>query len=432
MKVFAYASLAVSAQASILDFIANEMENKIVYTHDGVNVNFAPYFVMNVEDYGMKGQIRSSKDGRNMDEDNWEQVGNGMKMWGSGFGANMADFPLFGEIFSEVNTYDYEGLTSMDQSMTGGSLTWDKEMDFKYHDGSSGSVNEEGEINISYAAAKAKMVVTIDSAIDRTNSNVDRFRFSPLFFMMDSMSWEGESKITVKNMGMCQRYFDSASGVCSVQYGGEMKLNNRNLGKISANLRLAEYAVQFKFGPNGGANQMVFVKSTDRNNKAVKLSEMQFWELYVAEGSKNWQAAIQGNTAMLVLRAPLCNALEENVLPQLYEMAEPFMDFADVAGQNMDKIPYAIFYMDKLFATMDDEFDCSEVVAASRIESDLFENGSLNEFLQDGCSDMNEAVVEFLQCPELASGMRMMRTYVKDMSSQSGEAWFDSNFGSVF
>merc|ERR1711937_544635 len=195
---------------------------------------------------------------------------------------------------------------------------------------------------------------------------------------------------------------------------------------------IKKYAAVFK----AEGMDVAFLRRVNRANQGQPLdAEMGWLSFHYAEG-ENWQQAVRRGQDTLVLRTPTHAQWEQDALPELEALAEPFMDLFGAMIQNPEKIPYMIYYLDDLLATLDNEFDCSEYVEATNTESDLVAEWlgveSLNDAAADFCEDLNRQVVDALQNDDIVDAMEGMRDYVTDMNSPSGHAEFEQIFGGIF
>lgn len=315
---------------------------------------------------------------------------------------------------------------------------WAKSVDFTYNQGGSGSVSNVGKIEVNASMNNNKATVDISTDIEQTSNNVNRLRKYDLYDIgIAPWTWSSEGDFKVKSISACTAFLENFSGSpCNVEFKNKINMNGRQK-KFMAEMKLAQYAVVLKFGSGRKASEMFFLRSVDNNDNLSALNALQFFELYHTNRAGNWQSVLKNGAASLLLRAPLCSAIEDHVAPALEAFVEPFVKFVEAAAENWEKIPYIIYYMDDLFADFDDQFDLSAVVAATRIESEPLADmvgarNGLNEWMQAGCEDMNDSIVEALQCDELDNAMGEMRSYVSDMASTSGAQEFERLFGNHF
>merc|ERR1712025_378757 len=113
-----------------------------------------------------------------------------------------------------------------------------------------------------------------------------------------------------------------------------------------------------------------------------------WWSLHLTKNS-NWEDAIEYQQSMscnngqvksirrcyrngghqLLLKVPTRIQWQTDVRPELRALAQPWIQFAETCAENLDKIPYVIYYLDHFLGTFDNEFDCSTFVQATGIES---------------------------------------------------------------
>jgi len=111
----------------------------------------------------------------------------------------------------------------------------------------------------------------------------------------------------------------------------------------------------------------------------------------------------------------------------------PFVTYATGMVSQPELAPHAIVWADRMFADLDNEFDCSAVVEATGFECPPLaaELGasSMQTLLQSSCATFNDLAVNGLQAA--IEPMQMARTYVNDLTDENNggrkfNAWYSS------
>merc|ERR1719436_878908 len=197
-------------------------------------------------------------------------------------------------------------------------------------------------------------------------------------------------------------------------------------------LAIKKYAAVAKVEDVGVA----FLRRVNRNGQGQLLDGDMGWLSFHVAGGDNWQRALRNKEDTLVFRLPSPAQWEEDALPELEALAEPFVELGSAMMQNPDKIPYMIYYIDDLLATFDNEFDCSGYTRAANAESDVLAGllgvSSIQDASAEFCVNMNRDIVQVLQNDDVVDVMEAVRDYVTEMNSPSGQAEFEQIFGSIF
>lgn len=289
-------------------------------------------------------------------------------------------------------------------------------------------------------------MLSIDFDASKTSANVEptkKFTPKSMIDLMNNDLFTDDGKIefdgaiTIPNMKGCKKLQKGVLGNCRVNYESTLNLPAKAPLKHQASLQFKAYAIVFKFSESGRGEAMVFLRGEDGKSNSAPLISRQWFGLYQAPGS-NWQKAIKTGKSQLLLRVPSPRQFKESCSSDLKNLIKPWANFGMTCLGNPEKIPYVIWYMDKLFASFDDEFDLSKVISKSRIQSDLIgewlgaENNDLNKYLVKTSRQINRLIVRTLQDPKLKNAMIMVRDYVQAMGSQQGHQEFEQLFGKIF
>jgi len=432
---FVYATLAGSAMAAqpIMDFIESQLDDVYQETYDGFKINAAPYLLADVSNFGATGKVQYSLDGQNMNVDNWQVSESSVRGWGVAYGSNAVElgFPA-GEI---IETANYDETCKWSASGAGAKISCDREAEFSFTNGQTGSLEEDFSVEASLETMGNS--VSLDIAIDgeMTNDNLDIINSYglPLWYLVRPYTLDLDSSIKINNVDLCS---DLAPG-CSISIESSIDAPADDFsGDVKLSFDLKKFAAVFKMSGSDVDSGMFFVRKVNKADRGMPLDGDMGWvSVHVAAGD-NWQTAVRSNSDILVLRFPMPAQWAQDALPELEVLAAPFIEFGQTAMMNMEKLPYVLYYLDNFFATFDNEFDCSKYVRAVNVESDLLAElvgaSSFNDFMAEGCQELNADIVEALQCPELDAGMDAMREYVSEMNSAAGEQEFNQLFGGIF
>lgn len=98
-----------------------------------------------------------------------------------------------------------------------------------------------------------------------------------------------------------------------------------------------------------------------------------------------------------------------------------------------------IYYFDDFLNTFDNEFDCSENIKISKIESDIIVSKfsdkvqpNFNTFLAEGCRKINSFLVGKMQDQRIGDEMKNMRDFVIEMIGEKGRERFARVWGGIF
>jgi len=437
MKLLSVAPLAAVAHAGIIDVIQQRMNGQIwTETRDGFILDLSPGLKLTVTDYGFKGTLESSTDGGNsIDTDSYEVTGDRFEMTGKGFGVNSEKYMA---VMSEIKDYDYVWGVSWSQGLSGLSLSLDKLVNLRFKSGfpRDGQVKLDGTADFGYSMQGSKASVNWDMDFEQSATGTSHLEsaFSqwPMAYDVLAAPWEWSSnaKIEVANVNSCQKYaMNDFTGKCNVAFNGKFNRNGKVVNSAAA-IKMTEKVMLLKWGPRNN-QKLFFIHSEDNNGKMNNLREMQFWSFYYSARAMPWTQAVKTGKAELIMRLPAGAAFDQYVFPELLVKAQPFIKFFNACSKNLERCPYVIYYLDDFFAGFSDEFDCTSVFEASRIESDMFA-APLSQILSNGCSAMNDSIMEVMHCDQFDDAWGVMRNYVSKMASPQGKIFFDAKFGNIF
>merc|ERR1712012_52159 len=430
MKFF-YATLAGSAMAAmpLWDFLEDQVNSVFTENNDGFDIDLSPYFLLNVADDGLSGKLSYSLDGENMNVDNWEVSLEGGRFWGEAYGGNAQELGVpVGDIVESIN---YDENCKWSASAQGLELDCDRAAELNFRNGVKGNIKEDFALELNVVQNGAAVSVDIDVDGQRTANGVSQLEDYNVWFLMRPYTLSLETQIKIKDFKKCE----IADIGCSISVDNSLVADNFK-SDATLSFDMKKFAAIFKPSGSDVDSQLLFIRKVGKDGKGLPLSNNKGWmSIHLADGA-NWQKAVRSKKDSLVLRFPTYNQWEQDAYPQLLALAEPFIDFSEAVMLNIEKLPYLFYYLDDFLATFSNEFDCSKYVAATNVESDYladyFEVDTFNGFMKENCQALNEWIVEAIQCEELDAGMSDMRDYVSAMNSPSGQAEFNSLFGSIF
>ena len=436
MKLLSVASLAAVAHAGLVDMIEQKMDHQVwTETDDGFILDLSPALKLTVSDEGLKGTVESSADGKLIDTDSWEVTADGLELTGKGYGVNRHEFKA---VMKKIKDYDYIWDINWSNGLSGISLSLDKVVNLRYNSGfpRSGQVKTVGSADFGYSMQGSKASVNWDMDFKQSATGISQLEnaFSAWPMAYDILAapwkWSSNAKIEVANLDSCQKYaMSDFTGRCNVAFNGNFNRNGEEASS-SAMIKMTEKVMLLKWGARNN-QKMFFVHSEDNNGKMNNLREMQFWSFYYSARSMPWTQAVKSGKAELIMRLPAGEAFDQYVFPELMVKAQPFIKFFNACTENLERCPYVIYYLDDFFAGFSDEFDCTSVFEASRIDSDMFAI-PLREILSDGCWTINDSIMEVMHNDEFDDAWGIMRNYVSKMASPQGKLFFDAKFGNIF
>jgi len=332
-----------------------------------------------------------------------------------------------------IEKAEYDETCTGSLSAAGVNGNCDRKADFYFNDGVEGSFTENLSLSASMSQTGPAVSVEINVDGEREGNNLDQLEGHLIWFLVRDYTLDIDTEIKVNDVGKCSEMSTGCS--VSVESSIDAPADNFN-SDVSLSFDIKKFAAVWKVEGSDIDNGIAFLRKVGRSGKALPLDKTGgWWALSVAEG-KNWQKAIRSNTDLLVLQVPTPEQWQQDAYPELMSLAQPFKEFGEALMDNVNRIPYVIYYLDDFLATFDDDFDCSDYVKAVNVESDILADwvdaSSFNSWMANTCKSLNDDIVEALQCPELDAGMGEMRSYVSEMNSPAGEAEFNALFGNIF
>lgn len=173
---------------------------------------------------------------------------------------------------------------------------------------------------------------------------------------------------------------------------------------------------------NDDEQHVIGFRSENRNGKSTSFENLGYLSIYYKEfTSKTSRPGKVANNRQgtLVATIPLVNAITEEIWPEIEDFMEPFTNILRVMTVDPDTIPAFLVHFDTWTLSLNNEFDASDVIAATRFESGMLR--IKNEDLQEEAEDLNDDIIEILQSDELVEGFDGVRESVLDLFGDEGK-----------
>merc|ERR1712173_338392 len=185
------------------------------------------------------------------------------------------------------------------------------------------------------------------------------------------------------------------------------------------------------------------IRSENVHNRAIQWYNQQYFGIYFMINKNQPLAAIANNRAYLILRFPLWNVMKLQLWPLIEDKIQPFKDTYYIMINNPKRIPHLITYFDKFLLDFDNEFECSNIIRKSKLESDLITNeinqrtynniNNLNEYLIEQCIELNNFIVdENFKHEDVRTMWKEARNYLRQLLSNRGENRFRNTWSGIF
>lgn len=452
-----YASLAAVSTAHLVDDIFEFGGSVFEETEDGFNINLGEYY---------SGKYQETDNGFRWTEDGYFPGYDANKRFHGMFSANFQDGQanaamscsgFFSQVPPEVAyvMMDILGYPDMSDGGKFDQFSYGESLTLTY--GASGVkalldgyVVNGNEENAPSITGRAELDANLEIQGKGINILVDAEWENTITGYSDEFTAankvgpaEINFQIGTSNQQHCMKFFSTFKGkkTCDVDFSLNWDLPADNhagineSGEIDGSLNFAPMRFLLDVNTPDEVNHKVIIRG-ERDAAGQKMGLLNkglFYGIYYLENSKNGMKDIKKGKAFLVVRLPGFRTIMFNVLPALGQMGEPFINFATALAQNGDAVPALLYNADRFLATFDNEFDCSNVVKVSGLQSDFGFKGDLNQELQDACSDFNQMLMDnFFHCPELAGFFQGMRDYVSYLASDAGHGDFANDWLSLF
>lgn len=252
------------------------------------------------------------------------------------------------------------------------------------------------------------------------------------FYFMSSVDTISLASQITLPQEKCGVYFSSGmkKGSCPLTCSLEGAIDVESID-LTSSVTFKRAMIAFESNYNGDIANVV-LRSESPEGVVELLTAKRFFAIYFSTSTK-YLNEIRKGKAFLVLRFPGINTATTVLLPELMLKAEPFIEFGGALLENYEYIPNLVYYFDLFAATFDDEFDFSNFVKLTKIESDIF-GSSLNEFLQSECIAFNQMVMdEFFHHPDVPLVYEDIRDYVTYLNdADKGQSDYETTFGGIF
>lgn len=174
---------------------------------------------------------------------------------------------------------------------------------------------------------------------------------------------------------------------------------------------------------NNDEHHVIGFRSENRHGKSTSFENLGYLSIYykafATKTGRPGKVANNGEGA-LVATIPLANGITEEVLPEIEDFLEPFSDVLETMGENPQTIPNFLVHLDTWTLSLTKEFDASDIIAATRFESQLL--NIENEEIQEAAESFNDNVIEVLQSDEFVEAFDAGRGYVLGLFGDEGKA----------
>lgn len=322
----------------------------------------------------------------------------------------------------------------------------------------------EHHLQGTFRLAQNKLILNIDSAADVDVNNVRRPGKAMSNPLLRPISVRSGLDLTVQNIQRCGHWVSNPQNAilnnekCEIElkskvHSGRTPLSRQPVADVAVMMAMRPYVIMCKSHininsqtPNTNRPYMIFFRAEDKDGKMEKLNAGNYYSLY-ATRQNNWQKALKQDNAELVIRAPGHKTAENIILPQIQNRWQPWSKLLEtLSTQDVRTHLYLYYNIDKFLKNFSDEFDCSEVVRMSRIESESMRTPlerlnritgesfpvGLNDFLRHQCQTANDEIIDAIQHPAITQVMNDVRSIVRDVSSQEGERKYQRLFNNIF
>jgi hypothetical protein len=478
---------ALRHTSELVNNIRSSLSKHVRETADGFIVDLLPYFKMEVLNDGLTGSMMgdlrgingaySSSDSTNL---SWNIISQDGSLQSEinlrgGMTNGLAQFlpPL--ERLDAVENYDmsYSGLTTW--SMLGLKHKDEVNTQWSWVDNSpTSSIDAQHDLEVSYDMARNSLTVNAEYNADLQVNNLRNWPNSrrPVIGDSSNFPWtvNANSAIEINNVKNCRKWVQNMDnaidnnvncviGLRTSAEVGDSQYTRQQLMTPQANLAFRPYALiakatmkNIRSNRPSPSPHTVFIRGESVTGKSEKLNLRNFRGIYYTN-KNNWQTAIQQNDVTLLLRIPGMRQIEGPLAVLAWEKFNPWQNFWQKLNTHIHAPLYLLYNADKFLRTFDDEFDCSKMVVASRIESDLWREyiqpaladaprmnradvlalpGQMNILMSQMCSRANNEAVKYLAHPEISVAMTEVRRVVEDVSGPSGQKKYEELFAGVF
>jgi len=173
---------------------------------------------------------------------------------------------------------------------------------------------------------------------------------------------------------------------------------------------------------NNDGHHVIGFRSESRSGESTSFENLEYLSIYYKEfAGKTSRPGLVANKRLgtLVATIPLVKAIMEEIWPEIEDFLEPFANIFKVMSRNPETIPNFIVHFDTWTQSLNDEFDASDVIAATRFASGMLK--IKNEDLQETAEDLNDEIMKVLQSDELVEKFDEVRDDVLDLFGDVGK-----------
>jgi len=216
----------------------------------------------------------------------------------------------------------------------------------------------------------------------------------------------------------------SSNGICSATASVTIEHNddtNVHTATFVTKPRIAWATYQI----NDGAHYVIGVRAENKFGKSAAFSDLEYVSVWYKDFPETFARpgkVANSRMGINVVTFPLPNAFENDVLPVLEEVFEPFTDLYENLSENPESIPNFAVYFDLWCDELPKKLGLAEAVKASRVAVWGYPNKKLTNFANSvdltlmGVTLKNDAI----------SGIwEESREYVQELFGEDGQSTFE-------
>lgn len=470
MKLLALSPLLIglaSAQSQFYRSIVRAIEQHVVITQDGFTADFKPYAFIEVENHGYRGHLDVSALGRptvnsysySVFRDNSVarvaieakgQASNGVGFFVPKVHRNVDEYQYNFEVVANTDPSNLGIVQTSDYTCTWLPNSKLNEKVCRMQPASCDQCHISNRISLDVNAGVQKSKLNVRSLFKSEMKTSDHFTlFAPNDIINHGFAMEQE--YSIQDVNKCNEWFGnnwfthdpSTSCVMRLshkhEYGPSMNLLvSHPEATVSASVALRPYALVAKVEVGNSEPHMIFIRGEDANSVTEHLSERNYRGLYYSR-KNNWQNAIKTKEAQLVLLFPGLKTFNNVLLPKIKAKIQPFLTLYVRLAANPKNQLYLYYNFDKFLKTINSkEFDCSDIIIASRINSSLdiladeMNINNLNDALAHACQRANNVILDTIHDPSISQAMVAARSVVRDVAGTKGQTQYTKLYANLF
>ena len=450
----------------LYDGIIELVNEHFTQDYDGFTIDLSPYFHGEVSNYGMQSSVRFSTSGRNPTTVNYYinnpssnefslslevegRVGDGLGYFIPPSQRNVDEYEYNLELSAMASLSGFSLKSSSDYACNFvPNSQWNSEIQ------ENGHISHDLSIDVSFDLDRDSLSLTLD-----TEGQTDASQHFRSFFenrpVMPFGLVESTTVFDINSLTACKKWFTenwfendpTSSCVVEVQHQHETGPDALNMVKgeccpINLSLAMRPYAIVGKLNAANIGNHLVFIRGEDKNGRTERLSRRNYRGLYYTK-LNNWQTAINNNDYTMLLLVPGLKTIKNELIPALIQKIEPWNTIVVRCKANPKNQLYLYYNIDRFLQTINsDEFDFSDIILASRINSDALKTlldkviiipaADINTALAQGSQQLNRFILDNIHRPEIQQVMDEIRAIVEDVSGPTGQRQYETMFAALF